>query len=119
MRRAGMVTLAVGGLAGAIVAHANEAPTLRFDPFRPPPASDERVDPRAGARGGDRFEPWLRSVVVAGEKSLANLGGEILAVGESTRGYRLVAVRRFEADFVKDGKRLTLSVEREEDERAR
>ena len=97
-------------LASATIA-AGAPPTLRFDPFR------EREKP-AGASAGARaetedesFEPVLLSTVVGGRRAVANLGGELLAVGEESHGYRLVEVRAFDAVFVKDGKRVRLEVE--------
>ncbi len=48
--------------------------------------------------------------MVAGERSLANLGGVVLKLGEDTHGYRLLEVREWMAVFSKDGERVVLAV---------
>ena len=91
---------------------ASDAPTLRFNPFKtPPPAAPAPGAAPAGPREGTRgFEPILFSTVVGRSGRLANLGGEILSIGESANGYRLVSVRPFEATFEHDGKMITIEV---------
>lgn len=86
-------------------AQADDAPRLKHDPFREP----DRVE--VDATGGERgFEPILRSTIARGNDSLVNLGGHILAIGESIHGYKLIAVRPFDAIFVRKGRRITLEV---------
>jgi hypothetical protein len=63
------------------------------------------------AAGHASGEPVLRATLVAGEASLADLGGVVLAVGEQTHGYRLVEVREFEAVFERGGENLVLGVQ--------
>ena len=114
MRR-GTVLVAVLALTPLTAAplRAQAPPELRFDPFRPPPAAIAPDDSPPARRPAIRFEPVLRSTVVAGERSLANLGGRILALGEEFEGYRLVAVRAFDATFVKDGRKVRLEVKKQ------
>jgi len=97
-------------LVGVSPAWAGTSPSLRFDPFRPRVESAD-IGGRRGQKGPkDSFRPVLLSTVVGGERPLANLGGEILSVGEEARGYRLLDVRIFEATFVKDGETIRLEV---------
>ena len=96
-------------LAGS-TAQASSPPTLRFDPFRErEKAPVVRPAPRASS-DQRTFEPVMISTVVGGQRSVANLGGELLEPGEASHGYRLLEVRTFEAVFVKDGKRVVLEV---------
>lgn len=60
------------------------------------------------------WRPELRAVLVAGEKSVVDLGGVILQVGESTSGYRLVAVGEGTATFSRDGERVVISLYEQE-----
>lgn len=100
----------VGVLSTGPAASADDPPSLRFDPFRERPEVVARV--RApGRRASERsFEPVLLSTVTGGKRAVANLGGEIITIGEETHGYRLIAVGTFEAIFVKDGQRIRLDV---------
>ena len=105
------VVLLLASLAGVVPAEraiADERVTPRFDPFDRPSLQGrpggEAVLPQAP------WSPWLKATLVAGERSMANLGGVVLKLGEETRGFRLVEVREWEAVFTKDGERLTLVV---------
>ena len=96
---------------------AEPAPVLQFDPFGLNSKSNSGLA-NTGRRGSDDvFTAILRSTVVSGDRSLVNLGGEILAIGEESHGYQLMEVRTFEATFVKDGKEVTLEIESEAKER--
>jgi hypothetical protein len=48
--------------------------------------------------------------MLAGAKSIVNVGGELVQIGEQINGYRLVEVREESAVFVNDKKRVTLSL---------
>jgi hypothetical protein len=56
--------------------------------------------------------PQLRAVLVAGNRSTINLGGTMLSIGETWSGYRLLSVRDSDAVFIKDGAKITLSLDR-------
>lgn len=103
------IVLASLGLVVAGQALGQSAPSLRFDPFRSrsesSPASAEAPIPDAV-----EFEPVLRSIVVVSDRSLVNLGGEILFVGDESHGYRLVEARAYDADFMKDGQMIRLEL---------
>ena len=98
-------------LGGPLAARAGDTPPrpLRFNPFaRPDPSA---ITPAAARLVlADGWAPVLSAALADGEASLANLGGVILAIGEETHGYRLVAVDTFEASFEKDGATLVLPV---------
>ena len=61
----------------------------------------------------------LRGTMTAGEDSLANVDGEIVAIGEEFEGYRLVSVKDGEAVFSKDGKLITLTLDEDKDHDSR
>ena len=92
------------------VAWAGSPPPLRFDPFRERVAVGTAPRPAEARRPDREFQPLLLSTVVGGERPLANLGGEILGIGEESHGYRLIEVKSFEATFEKEGETLRLEV---------
>ncbi len=115
-RRVGILVAVLVLGSSARAAFADSAPALRFDPFRTRPAdASAAIDDSQAVVAG--FEPVLRSTVVSSERSMVNLGGEILFVGEETHGFRLIAVRSFDALFTKEGRtiRLELSAGPEEE----
>ena len=52
----------------------------------------------------------LRATLSAGDKSLANVDGVMVFVGEKIKGYELIEVGEGSATFRKNGKELTLSI---------
>ena len=81
---------------GPAAARAGDAPPhlLRFNPFaRPELSAISRSGAPSKASGG--WAPVLTATLADGEKSLVNLGGVILGVGEETHGYRLLNVDVF------------------------
>jgi hypothetical protein len=102
-------TLSIGLVAGLPSALAETPPTLHVDPFRAQPILNPPASP---APRPETFAPILRSTVVAGERSLANLGGAILAIGEETHGFELVEVNAFDALFLHEGRSVRLEVVR-------
>ena len=61
-----------------------------------------------------RLEPWereLRATSVSAVRSMINVDGVILLLGEELDGFRLVEVRERAAVFEKDGTRRTLSMD--------
>ena len=52
----------------------------------------------------------LRGILAAGEDSLADIGGEIIGVGEEVNGYRLISVDMVSVVLIKEGQRRRLSL---------
>ena len=99
------------GFALGVAADEPERPRLRFDPFVVPElgrGADGGSQPPASRDSG--WSPVLNATLVAGDESLANLGGVLLGLGEESHGYRLVEVRPWEAVFEFGGERKTLPV---------
>lgn len=57
---------------------------------------------------GGRWRPDLRTILLAGDMSMVNVGGTILRRGDDLDGYRLVKIKEGEAIFTKDGESFRL-----------
>ncbi len=99
---------------------------LTHDPFkRPdllvkPPATNAlpSADRNAAEVSVAPLEGDLRATIQAGSYSMVNVGGEILMLGDTLEGYRLVQVGEIEAIFEKNGIKRTLSlIDRESQQR--
>lgn len=80
---------------------------LKHDPFTRPSLSGSTSSAGASISGGLK----LIAVIVAGKKSLVNLNGAIIGIGEEKDGYRLIEVRDHQAIFKKNNKRIVLDME--------
>ncbi len=97
-----------------------QADALNHDPFArpaflkvtPPSAAQPRGNAgvRKGALPEPAWKPELTAVMVAGPKSVVSIDGKIVRLGEEIDGHRLVEVHEQTAVFVKDRKRVTLSL---------
>lgn len=87
---------------------------LKFDPFNRP---DLETLPKPIAvkieeeKLPDVWEARLYATIRSGSNSLANVNGNIIAIGESIEGYRLVEVHERIAVFMKKGKRYILNLD--------
>ncbi len=91
------------------VGSGEHGPSPRFDPFDRPAVPGDASARRTSVAPAI-WSPWLKATLVAGENSLANLGGIVLKLGEETHGYRLLEVREWTAVFSRDGERVMLAV---------
>lgn len=90
---------------------ADDGPRLRHDPFRRPGGG--ALAPVAGdAAAPVEWQPRLRGVLLSGPRSLANVDGQMVAIGERLDGHRLLSVTEYQAVFEKDGRRVTLDMRR-------
>jgi hypothetical protein len=98
-----------------------QADGLKHDPFARPvlaPRPAPRPASAASVPGNSVkapvpepvWKPELRAVLVAGPKSIVNVGGALVRIGEQINGYRLVEVHEETAVFVNDKKTVTLSL---------
>ena len=96
---------------------AAQADGLKHDPFArpllaPPPAAAASA-PAYTARAPlpePIWNPELRAIMLAGPKSIVDVGGTLVRIGEHINGYRLAEVHEETAVFVNDKKRVTLSL---------
>lgn len=108
---------AASGLAAAAgVAEKNE-PGLRHDPFAWPAATRAPVvaAPAIAASAAEpppkAWQPRLRAVVVAGNRSMVSVEGSIIFLGEQIDGFRLVQVEERSATFSKNGVRVEVKMD--------
>jgi hypothetical protein len=82
---------------------------LRFDPFR---AREEPSAASPGAAGAtaEAFVPELRATLISRQRSVVDLGGVILEVGDEAHGYTLLEVWPYEAVFEYGGAEVVLEV---------
>jgi hypothetical protein len=103
-----LLLMVVAAHGASAIAAEERASTPARNPFtRPAYMVAARVP--AGAPPA-RLELRLRATLVSNGTPLANIGGEILAVGETYAGYRVAKIEEGRAVVVKDGERTVLEV---------
>ncbi|MCP4407752.1 MAG: hypothetical protein GY807_08325 [Gammaproteobacteria bacterium] len=106
-----IVLVATAGFSFVSLAE-DDAPQLKHNPFKQPDlravADNSRDDDSLSDQVGSQLE--LRATLTLGNKSLANVGGKIIGIGEQVDGYRLLAVDEGVAVFAKNGTHIDLIV---------
>ncbi|GEM_PF-1888000 len=109
------------------------APELHIDPFENPLETDkpEEKTNRAlesitsetataegdSARKGLLWQPDLRGIIRSEDIAIANIGGDMIELGEEYQGFRLIKVKERSVVFEKNGKQYPVSLDGiEEDE---
>ncbi len=96
-----------------------QADPLKHDPFARPALRKATPPPLALQRDGGggiaaslerAWKPELAAVMVAGSKSAVSIDGTMVRIGELIDGHRLVEVHEQTATFVKNRKRVTLTL---------
>lgn len=97
------------------------APAVGDDARRNPFAHTVDDTPELAAPAGqlDEEELQVTAILVAGEKSLVNVNGSLIGVGEQQFGYRLLRVGEESATFVRDGETVIVSLFDRQEERQR
>lgn len=80
---------------------------LKTNPFERPVLSDSDADQHMIAKE-PAAEMALLGTMAAGHNSLANIGGEILAIGETVNGYTIVSIEEHYVVLQKDDNKTTL-----------
>ena len=87
---------------------------LQHDPFARPALAGLQHAPKAGRNGepagASTRRLKLQAVMVAGPKSLANVNGTMVRIGDEVYGYRLVEVHERGAVFEKNKARFAVSI---------
>ncbi len=88
-------------------------PALRHNPFARTtlPEGSARARPQTSVAAPRDWSPNLRATVLAGPRSMVNVDGEMVLVGEEIDGFRLVEVRERVAVFERDGDQRVLTLE--------
>jgi hypothetical protein len=104
-----LVFLMANVMYGTVSAEDTLPPSLQRDPFKRP-----SLAPVANARSAGTENPVLdlRGVIYDSRQPLANIDGQIVGIGDFIEEYRLVKVGEREATLVKNGKRITLKLDR-------
>ena len=87
---------------------AAQADNLKHDPFVRPVLVPQPTS--AAPASESALKPELRAIMAAGPDSIVNIEGVLLRRGEQFNGYRLIEVHEETAVFVKNNKRVTLSL---------
>ena len=88
---------------------------LTKNPFnRPPIFNTSKNTLSYTSSNGPGAELDVRATMSAGEKSLVNIGGNIIRVGEEIRGYRLLSVEEDKILFLKNNSIVTVIIKPEE-----
>lgn len=90
----------------------------RRNPFAHAPQPLPATTGSASATEPGATEMRVRAILMAGDDSLVSIDGELLAIGESHRGFVLTKVQEDAAIFVRDGETLTVGLfeQRESDD---
>jgi hypothetical protein len=107
-----LLALSMGAAASVCIAGGDGASKLRNDPFDQHRTNRPDLRPQPTAATPQAWRPELRAVLLAGDRSMADVGGIIVKLGGEVDGFRLLEVRDRKAVFVKNGARLTLSIDR-------
>lgn len=82
--------------------------TLRHNPFTRPALGDESSGRVAAAASS--HHPVLRATLVAGKRSLANVEGRLLGIGDQHEGYHLIRVGEGDATFTLGDQEITVTI---------
>ena len=103
--------LAILALGGHALEAQDASPPLNHNPFsRPPYMVALSTAPATVNSATAPVLLELRATIVTEGVAMANIDGEILAVGQSYAGYRLVRVEEGRAFLRKDGERIVLDI---------
>lgn len=113
--RTALLALALATSIPAWTADMVDARRLHRDPFEQPGMGRTDARPEPATSSAAPWRPELRAVLVAGERSMANVGGIIVKIGGQVDGFRLLEVKDRTAVFVGNGVALTLSMDRDKE----
>lgn len=99
----------------ASIAHGQSSDSESADVRNPFARPATAVTPVANTRGRASQKkiriPTLHAVLAAGQNSVANLDGKVIAIGEQHKGYRLLSVVEDAAIFRYNGNDVTLRLQ--------
>ena len=93
--------------------------TVLRDPFQKPVLSQPLVKPKKASQANKlSWRPSLVMTLRAGDNSMANVGGQVVKLGEKIDGYKLIEVYERAVVFVKQGEITRLTLDEEDEENA-
>lgn len=90
---------------------------LKTNPFIPPVDTDGDGSKKTGVADVPIPAMELRGIMEAGPNSLANIGGEVLAIGQEIQGYRLVTIQPRHVVLEKNDSQKILSIDKDKEKR--
>ena len=106
-----LLTVAVSYLVTTLAVATEPHTELQRNPFSRPAAEELTIDATPVNQGlSAERDPGLRAVLVAGKKSVVNIGGVILQVGECTDGLCLLSVAEGIARVSRNDEEIVLSL---------
>jgi len=111
MIRRGMIILLVILQAGAV-----GAAGLSRNPFKSPLPKPGGPPVPGSINAPAPTELKLTGIMLIGDQALVDLSGHILAIGDEAEGYTLMSVTEEEAVFLRQGRRVVMSIYEDEDE---
>lgn len=84
---------------------------LKYDPFKQPAFLKPPAHTKKRITHVVKPRLELRSILQAGDESMVNLNGEILTIGDTYRGYKLVEVNKQSAVLEKNGRKIRVTLQ--------
>ena len=111
MRLSRATIFGLGLVIACRIAYGQESATsLTKNPFSRPSFMIELQDAPRAAFAGEPVELQLIATLVSNGRSLANIDGEVLGLGDAYEGYRVTWIGEGRVVLVKDGEQTTLDL---------
>ena len=110
LRNTMLATTAITFVVSALAAASEPQIELQRNPFARPAVEKLITSTTRVNEGLAEQDPGLRAVLVAGSKSVVNIGGVILQVGECTDAFCLLSVEEGKALISRNDKEIVLSL---------
>lgn len=93
----------------------SQMPALQHDPFQRPVLSETQAGDASARKPelptGEELD--LRAILVDGDSSLVNVGGQFVRIGEQAEGYQLMSVHEGYAVFMRNKHKVIVPVWKE------
>ena len=110
LRNATLMTVAITFMVPALTAASEPQIELQRNPFARPAVEELITNTAMVNEGLVEQDPGLRAVLVAGSKSVVNIGGVILQIGECTDAFCLLSVEEGKVLISRNDKEIALSL---------
>ena len=109
-RNAMLMTVAITFMVPALTAASEPQIELQRNPFARPAVEELIINTATVNEGRVEQDPGLRAVLVAGSKSVVDIGGAILQIGECTDAFCLLSVEEGKVLISRNDKEIVLSL---------
>lgn len=111
MKHQAALLIILGLLCSQSDADQSDTPMLLHDPF----ASPFQKNHYSPAQQTTPWAPQLTSTLRAGNNSMVVISGKVVQLGETVDGYQLMEVHESSAVFEKNGQKIRLNLEKNDD----